>query len=91
MSDARRAALARTIIHHSTRLAPDEAILIDAYDVADGLVNDLVDAGYAVGGLPLETRWSPEPCARTSRRAVERLRTAQPGRDTLAVAHGFNY
>ena len=53
MSDARRAALARTIIHHSTRLAPGEAILIDAYDVADGLVNDLVDAAYDAGGLPL--------------------------------------
>ena len=53
MSDARRAALAHTIIHHSTRLAPGEAILIDAYDIADGLVNDLVDAAYAAGGIPL--------------------------------------
>jgi len=53
MIDARRAALARTIIEHSTRLAPGEAILIDAYDVADGLVHDLVDAAYAAGGIPL--------------------------------------
>jgi len=53
MSEVRRAALARTIIRHSTRLEEGEAILIDAVDVADGLVHDLVDAAYAVGGLPL--------------------------------------
>ena len=53
MTVDRRAALAHTIVHHSTRLAPGEAILIDAYDLHDGLVQDLVDAAYAAGGVPL--------------------------------------
>lgn len=53
MSDPRRLALARTIIHHSTRLAPGEAILIDAYDADDDFVNDIVDEAYAAGGLPI--------------------------------------
>jgi aminopeptidase len=53
MSDARRAALARTIIRHSTRLEPGEAVLIDAYDLHDGLVHDLVDEAYRAGGIPI--------------------------------------
>ena len=53
MVDPRQTRVARTIIHHSTRLQPGEAILIDAYDVHDGLVNAIVDEAYAAGGLPL--------------------------------------
>jgi aminopeptidase len=53
MSDPRSAALARIVIRHSTRLQEGEAILIDAVDVSDGLVHDLIDEAYAVGGLPL--------------------------------------
>ena len=53
MRDPRNAALARTIVRHSTQLAPGEVVLIDAYDVADGLVMDLIDETYAVGAIPL--------------------------------------
>ena len=53
MPDPRHAALARTVIRHSTRIQPGEAVLIDAYDVDDDLVNAVVDEAYAAGGLPL--------------------------------------
>ena len=53
MSDSRHLALARTVMRHSTRLQPGEAVLIDAFDADDGLVTALVDEAYACGGLPL--------------------------------------
>jgi len=53
MRDPRNAALARLIVTHSTRLQPGEAVLIEAFDVRDGLVLDLVDAAHDVGAVPL--------------------------------------
>jgi len=53
MRDPRDARLARVIIHHSTRLQPGEAILIEAFDLQDRLVLDLVDEACRAGGLPL--------------------------------------
>ncbi len=53
MRDPRGARLARLIVEHSVRLAPGEAVLIEAYDLADGLVLDLVEAAQAAGALPL--------------------------------------
>jgi aminopeptidase len=53
MRDPRNARLAEVIIRHSTRLQAGEAILIEAFDLHDGLVHDLVEAAFAVGGVPL--------------------------------------
>ena len=53
MSDPRRALLARTIVRHSTRLERDEVMLIESFDLTDGLVSDLIDEVHAVGGVPL--------------------------------------
>src|SRR5437867_7527641 len=53
MRDPRNAKLAQLIVNYSTRLAPGEAMLIESFDLADGLVLDLVDAAYAAQGIPL--------------------------------------
>ena len=53
MRDPRNARLADVIVNHSTQLKHGEAILIESFDLADGLVLDLVDAVHRVGGLPL--------------------------------------
>jgi len=53
MRDPRNARLAQIIIHHSTRLQPGEAILIESFDLQDGLVHDLVDEACRAGGNPL--------------------------------------
>ena len=53
MRDTRRVQLAHTIIHHSCALKPGETILIEAFDLADGLVNDIVDEAFEAGGIPL--------------------------------------
>jgi aminopeptidase len=53
MRDPRCAQLAQVIVHHSTRLAPGDAVLIESYDLADGLVLDLVEAAHAAGAIPL--------------------------------------
>jgi aminopeptidase len=52
MRDPRNARLAHIIVHHSTRLQPGEACLIEAFDLADGLVLDLVEAVQAAGAIP---------------------------------------
>jgi aminopeptidase len=53
MRDPRNAQLARVIVGHSTRLQKGEAMMIEAFDVNDGLVLDLVDEVQRVGGIPL--------------------------------------
>ncbi len=53
MRDPRGAQLAQVIVRHSTRLLPGEAVLIESYDLADGLVLDLIEAAHAAGALPL--------------------------------------
>lgn len=53
MRDPRGARLAQLIVHHSTRLEPGESVLIEAFDVADGLVLDLVEAVQAAGAIPI--------------------------------------
>ena len=53
MADPRSAQLARTIVRHSCRLQAGETILIEAFDLADGLVYDLIDESFAVGGIPI--------------------------------------
>ncbi len=53
MPDPRSQKLAELIVRHSLELATGEAVLIEAFDVTDGLVLDLIDAVAAAGGLPL--------------------------------------
>jgi aminopeptidase len=53
MRDPRNARLAQVVIRHSTQLQPGEAILIESFDLADGLVLDLVEAAHAAGGIPV--------------------------------------
>ncbi|HJQ82450.1 MAG TPA: aminopeptidase [Candidatus Binatia bacterium] len=53
MLDPRDAALARIAIGHSIRLQPGETVLIESYDLADGLVDALVDAAFDAGGRPI--------------------------------------
>jgi len=53
MRDPRGARLAQVIVKHSTGLVPGEAVLIEAFDLAEGLVLDLVEAAHAAGALPL--------------------------------------
>src|SRR5205823_6384175 len=49
----RGARLAQLIVQHSTRLQPGEAVLIESFDLADGLVLDLIDAVHAAKAQPL--------------------------------------
>lgn len=53
MRDPRNARLAHVIVHHSTALQPGESVMIEAFDVADGLLLDLVDEVHRVGALPV--------------------------------------
>jgi len=53
MSDPRRAELAKLLVRHSTALKPGETVLIEAFDLHDGLVSDIVDEANAVGAIPL--------------------------------------
>ena len=53
MRDPRTQKLAHLIIHHSTSLKPGEVILIESFDLADGLVLDLVDEAQKAGGIPV--------------------------------------
>jgi len=53
MRDPRNAKLARVIVRHSTSLAPGEAILIESFDLASGLVLDLVDAAFDAQAIPI--------------------------------------
>lgn len=53
MRDPRNARLAQVIVGHSTGLQPGEVVLIESFDVADGLVLDLVDAAQQAGAIPL--------------------------------------
>jgi len=53
MRDARTQKLAHLIVHHSTRLREGEAVLIEAFDLAGGIVLDLIEEVQAVGAIPI--------------------------------------
>ena len=53
MRDPRNARLADVIVRHSTRLVPGEVCLVEAFDVADGLVIELVEAIQRAQAIPL--------------------------------------
>src|ERR1044072_2514271 len=48
MRDLRNVKLAELIVKHSTQLQAGETMLIESFDLADGLVLDLVDAVHEV-------------------------------------------
>ncbi|MEE9405358.1 MAG: hypothetical protein V3V20_10725, partial [Algisphaera sp.] len=52
MTDPRFNDLARTLVHHSTRLVAEEHVLIEAFDVPEAMVVALVEATRAVGAHP---------------------------------------
>ena len=52
MTDPRARRLAEIIVRHSTHLEPGEAIMIEAFDVTNGLVLALIEAVQEAGGLP---------------------------------------
>jgi aminopeptidase len=53
MRDTRTQQLAHLIVHHSTALKAGEAMLVEAFDFADGLVLDLVEEIQKVGATPV--------------------------------------
>jgi aminopeptidase len=53
MRDPRNAQLARVIVHHSTQLKPGEAAMVEAFDLADGLVLDLIDEIHRAQAIPV--------------------------------------
>ncbi|MFN8586993.1 MAG: aminopeptidase [Candidatus Eisenbacteria bacterium] len=53
MRDPRTQQLAHLIVHHSTRIQPGEAMLIEAFDLRNSLVLDLVDEVQKAGGVPV--------------------------------------
>ena len=53
MRDSRTQQLAHLIVHHSIRIQPGEAALVEAFDLADGLVIDLVEEIQKAGGIPV--------------------------------------
>jgi aminopeptidase len=53
MRDPRTQKLAHLIVHHSTELKAGEAAMIEAFDLADGLVLDLIDEIQKVGATAI--------------------------------------
>lgn len=53
MRDPRCARLAHLIVHHSLQLQSGEAVLIEAFDLADGLLLDLIEAVQDVDAIPV--------------------------------------
>ena len=53
MRDPRTRQLAKLIVNHSCELKAGEAVLIESFDLADGLVLDLIEETQAVGAIPV--------------------------------------
>ena len=53
MRDPRNARLSQVIVRHSLRLQPGEAVMIEAFDGADGIVPDLVDEVQRARAIPV--------------------------------------
>lgn len=87
MRDPRNAQLARVIVHHSTRLQPGEAVLIEAFDLNHGLVLDLVDAVHDAGAIPLVYLRSNEVNRALMRRATERQFEIQADVELAQMKH----
>ena len=75
MRDPRGARLADVVVRHSTEPKPGEAVVIEAFDVGNGLVLDLIDAAHAAGAFPLvSSRRKAITRARLRRRSEPLLR-----------------
>ena len=53
MRDPRNARLAHVIVHHSTQIRAGEAVMIEAFDLANGLVLDLIDEVQRAKAIPV--------------------------------------
>jgi len=53
MRDPRTRQLARLIVQHSCALKPGESVLIESFDLASGLVLDLIEETQAAGAIPV--------------------------------------
>ncbi len=53
MRDPRSARLAKLLVEHSTALKAGDAVLIEAFDLPDAFVSDLVEATQAAGAIPV--------------------------------------
>jgi aminopeptidase len=53
MRDPRTRSLAQLIVNHSCRLQSGEAVLIESFDLTNGLVLDLIEETHAVGAIPI--------------------------------------
>ncbi|MEQ1834789.1 MAG: aminopeptidase [Candidatus Eisenbacteria bacterium] len=53
MRDPRTRQLAKLIVNHSCELKAGETVLIESFDLADGLVLDLIEETQAVGAIPV--------------------------------------
>jgi len=53
MRDPRCARLAQVIVHHSIQLEPGEAVMVESFDLAGGLVLDLVEEVQRARGIPV--------------------------------------
>ena len=53
MRDPRSQRMAHLIVHHSTELKAGEAAMIEAFDLTDGLVLDLIEEIQKVGAIPV--------------------------------------
>ncbi len=57
MADLRILKLADVLVSHSTKLKPDERVLIEAFDVPEEMVSALIDSVVAAGAIPfVETK-----------------------------------
>ncbi len=57
MADSRILKLADVLVAHSTKLQPNERVLIEAFDVPEDLVSALIDRVVAAGAIPfVETK-----------------------------------
>ncbi len=53
MRDPRTRTLAQLLVHHSTRMQPGEAVLIEAFDARGPLLQELVDEVQKAGAIPI--------------------------------------
>lgn len=58
MSDIREAKLAKLLVEYSVELKKGESVLINATDIPQSMIEELVKAVYAVGGYPVVNMWS---------------------------------
>ncbi|MSQ90574.1 MAG: aminopeptidase, partial [Phycisphaerales bacterium] len=74
MNDPRFQTLAATIVNHSCRLKRGENILIEAFDIPEGMVLAVVEAVQKVGGNP-----------HVERRSTRIMRLLQAGSSEAAI------